>query len=112
MRSYHFTHAITRLPAPSILDGLRAVDTGAPDLARMLQHHADYAPALAERPGQGYSTARLSRAIRLTLSGLAVPARGGDHAIQARQAVFGQARRNGPAFGRFIPRFARDFWRG
>ncbi len=48
MRSYSFTHAITRLPAPSILDGLRAVDTGAPDLARMMQHHADYSKALAE----------------------------------------------------------------
>jgi dimethylargininase len=48
MRSYSFTHAITRLPAPSILDGLRAVDTGAPDLALMLQHHADYSAALSE----------------------------------------------------------------
>ena len=48
MRSYTFSHAITRLPAPSILDGLRAVDTGAPDLAIMLRHHADYSAALAE----------------------------------------------------------------
>jgi dimethylargininase len=48
MRSYQFTHAITRLPAPSILDGLRAVDTGAPDLAVMLAHHADYSAALAD----------------------------------------------------------------
>jgi dimethylargininase len=48
MRSYSFTHAITRLPADSILDGLRAVDTGAPDLALMLQHHADYSAALAD----------------------------------------------------------------
>ena len=48
MRSYSFTHAITRLPAPSILQGLRAVDTGAPDLALMLQHHGDYLAALAD----------------------------------------------------------------
>lgn len=48
MRSYSFTHAITRLPAPSILQGLRAVDTGAPDLALMLQHHGDYSAALAD----------------------------------------------------------------
>ncbi len=48
MRSFQFTHAITRLPAPSILDGLRAVDTGAPDLGLMLTHHADYSAALAE----------------------------------------------------------------
>lgn len=45
-RSYRFTHAITRRPAPSITDGLRAVDTGTPDLTRMLAHHADYVAAL------------------------------------------------------------------
>lgn len=48
MRSFQFTHAVTRLPAASILDGLRAVDTGAPDLGLMLTHHADYSAALAE----------------------------------------------------------------
>lgn len=48
MRSFTFSHAMTRLPAASILDGLRAVDTGAPDLGIMLRHHADYAAALAE----------------------------------------------------------------
>lgn len=42
----HFTHAITRRPAPSITAGLRAVDTGAPDLALMQSHHADYIAAL------------------------------------------------------------------
>ncbi len=46
MRSYHFTHAITRRPAVSITAGLRAVDTGAPDLAVMLAHHAEYVAAL------------------------------------------------------------------
>ena len=45
-RSYRFTHAITRRPAPSITAGLRAVDTGAPDLSLMLAHHADYVAAL------------------------------------------------------------------
>lgn len=48
MRSYHFTHAITRLPAASITYGLRAVDMGAPDLALMLRHHGDYAATLRE----------------------------------------------------------------
>ena len=48
MRSFQFSHAITRLPAASILDGLRAVDTGAPDLGLMLSHHAEYSAALAE----------------------------------------------------------------
>ena len=45
-RSYRFTHAITRKPAASIINGLRAVDTGAPSLALMRQHHADYIAAL------------------------------------------------------------------
>ncbi len=46
--STHFTHAITRRPAPSITAGLRAVDTGTPDLALMQAHHADYIAALRE----------------------------------------------------------------
>ncbi len=45
-RSYRFTHAITRRPAGSIVQGLRAVDTGAPSLALMSQHHADYVAVL------------------------------------------------------------------
>lgn len=46
MRSTHFTHAITRRPAASITRGLRAVDTGTPDLALMQAHHAAYVTAL------------------------------------------------------------------
>lgn len=45
-RSIRFTHAITRAPGRSITGGLRAVDTGAPDLALMLRHHANYVAAL------------------------------------------------------------------
>lgn len=45
-RSYRFTHAITRKPAASIIAGLRAVDTGTPDLALMQAHHAAYIAAL------------------------------------------------------------------
>lgn len=44
--SFRFTHAITRRPAASIIRGLRAVDTGTPDLAVMQAHHADYVSAL------------------------------------------------------------------
>jgi dimethylargininase len=44
--STSFTHAICRRPAASVTDGLRAVDTGAPDLALMLEHHAAYVAAL------------------------------------------------------------------
>ena len=46
MRSYTFSHAITRRPPASAINGLRAVDTGAPDLALMRAHHADYIAAL------------------------------------------------------------------
>lgn len=45
-RSFRFTHAITRRPSASITAGLRAVDTGTPDLDRMLAHHAAYVAAL------------------------------------------------------------------
>ena len=46
MRSFTFTHAITRRPAASIIAGLRAVDTGVPDLGIMQAHHAEYIAAL------------------------------------------------------------------
>lgn len=46
--STHFTHAITRRPAASIIRGLRAVDTGTPDLALMQAHHDAYVATLRE----------------------------------------------------------------
>ncbi|OYU40577.1 MAG: dimethylarginine dimethylaminohydrolase [Pseudorhodobacter sp. PARRP1] len=46
MQSYTFSHAITRKPSHSIIAGLRAVDTGTPDLGLMQAHHADYIAAL------------------------------------------------------------------
>ena len=45
---FEFRHAITRKPAASIVDGLRAVDTGRPDLARMLAAHETYIKTLRE----------------------------------------------------------------
>lgn len=45
-RSFRFTHAIARAPSASITRGLRAVDTGTPDLGLMSRHHADYIAAL------------------------------------------------------------------
>ena len=45
-RSYTFSHAISRQPSQSIIKGLRAVDTGTPDLALFAEHHADYIAAL------------------------------------------------------------------
>lgn len=47
-RSWRFSHALTRRPSASIIRGLRAVDTGNPDLALMQAHHADYVAALRE----------------------------------------------------------------
>ncbi len=45
-RSFRFSHAIVRGPADSAVTGLRAEDTGAPDIALMRQHHADYVATL------------------------------------------------------------------
>jgi len=45
-QSFRFTYAILRQPAESIVEGLRAVDTGTPDIALFRQHHAAYRDAL------------------------------------------------------------------
>lgn len=45
-RSFRFTHAIVRRPAASATGGIRAIDTGAPDVALMLRHHEDYVATL------------------------------------------------------------------
>ena len=44
--SFRFTHALLRQPADSIVDGLRAVDTGTPDIPLFRRHHAAYREAL------------------------------------------------------------------
>ncbi|MEY4696108.1 MAG: hypothetical protein RIT14_536 [Pseudomonadota bacterium] len=44
--SFRFTHALTRRPADSATGGLRAIDTGAPDIALMRAQHAAYVAAL------------------------------------------------------------------
>lgn len=44
--TYEFSRAITRRPAASIVDGLRAEDTGTPDLEQMLADHAHYVATL------------------------------------------------------------------
>jgi len=48
VHSYTFSHAICRTPAVSTVNGLRAVDTGAPDLELFKQHHEDYVSALKD----------------------------------------------------------------
>lgn len=45
-RSYKFTHAICRTPSASAVEGLRAVDRGAPDLTKLHEHHTAYVAAL------------------------------------------------------------------
>ncbi len=44
--SYHFTRAICRLPANSLIDGLRAVDFGRPDYEMFMSDHENYVAAL------------------------------------------------------------------
>ena len=45
-KSYTFSHAVSRIPATSITEGLRFEDTGTPDHALFLEHHAAYVQAL------------------------------------------------------------------
>lgn len=47
-KSYTFTHAICRKPSASIVDGLRAVDTGTPDLSRFERDHQTYIETLRQ----------------------------------------------------------------
>ena len=44
--SYSFSHALCRKPSRSIVDGLRAIDTGTPDFELFEKHHNDYVAAL------------------------------------------------------------------
>lgn len=45
--SFHaFNRAIVRTPSPSVIDGLRAVDVGAPNFDAVLAEHRDYVRAL------------------------------------------------------------------
>ena len=83
--SFRFTHAITRAPAETATAGLRAVDTGAPDVARMAEDWADYNAALAEAgvavtalPAlPAYPDAQFVEDTALCLPGLAVVMRPG-----------------------------------
>lgn len=45
-RSFRFSHAVIRLAGASVVDGLRAEDRGAPDLARFRVQHRAYVDAL------------------------------------------------------------------
>jgi dimethylargininase len=44
--SYQFNHAVTRKPARSVVQGLRAIDRGAPDYEIFEAEHASYVAAL------------------------------------------------------------------
>jgi dimethylargininase len=46
--SFRFTHAITRTPADSVANGIRAVDAGDPDGGKFRAEHALYVAALRE----------------------------------------------------------------
>ena len=51
-RSCTFTLAITQLPGTTIMDGWRAVDSGAANLSRVRQHPGDYVDATGRRTGE------------------------------------------------------------
>jgi dimethylargininase len=46
--SFEFSHAITRRPSTSVINGLRAEDIGVPDLDQMLADHAHYVATLKQ----------------------------------------------------------------
>lgn len=45
---YRFTHAITRKPSPSVVEGLHSVDTGTPSFKQMQRDHESYTATLRE----------------------------------------------------------------
>jgi dimethylargininase len=75
--AYEFTHAITRLPASSIVHGLRAEDVGNPDHAQMLQDHAHYVSTLHEAGAVVTELPALEAYLALCLPGVAILMRPG-----------------------------------
>jgi len=108
-RSFRFTHAITRAPAETATQGLRAVDTGAPDIARMRADWADYNAALQEAgvtvtalPAlPAYPDAQFVEDTALCLPGLAVVMRPGA------APRLGEAAEMAPTLARFYDTLLR-----
>jgi dimethylargininase len=48
MHAFEFNRALARAPSPSVVDGLRAVDVGAPHFDGVLREHAAYVRALED----------------------------------------------------------------
>lgn len=48
MSVFDFTHAIARTPSRSVVNGLRAVDVGAPDFDGVMREHAAYVRAMQD----------------------------------------------------------------
>ena len=46
MSVHEFDRALARAPSPSVVDGLRAVDVGAPSFDGVVREHAAYVQAL------------------------------------------------------------------
>ena len=75
-----FTNAITRRPAASAVDGLRAYDMGAVDMQRLLKQHSEYLTALKQAgatitelpPLADFPDAQFVEDTALCLPGLAV----------------------------------------
>ncbi len=113
--SYSFTHAITRRPGKSVIQGLRAEDTGTPDLTRMLEHHAAYVACLKDTgatvieldPLEDFPDATFVEDTALCLPDCAILMRPGapsrlgevDHMAKPLEHLYGEVYRiNGPGF--------------
>lgn len=98
-RSYRFTHAITRAPNASVVDGLRAEDRGPPDPVHFQAQHAAYVAALAEAgaevtelaPLEDHPDAVFVEDTALCLPGLAVLLRPGARSRRGEVAAIAPA---------------------
>lgn len=113
--SYSFTHAITRRPGKSVTQGLRAEDTGTPELTRMLEHHAAYVTCLKDTgatvieldPLEDFPDATFVEDTALCLPDCAILMRPGapsrlgevDHMVEPLEHLYAEVHRiTGPGF--------------
>ncbi|MCE2517437.1 MAG: dimethylarginine dimethylaminohydrolase [Alphaproteobacteria bacterium] len=94
-----FATAITRFPAPSAVNGLRAEDQGVPDYQLMMRHHVDYRAALRDAGAvvielpmlDDYPDAQFVEDTALCLPGLAIMMRPGAESRRGEVAPMRQA---------------------
>ncbi len=97
-----FTHAITRAPGPEVTGGLRAVDTGAPDLTAFLTHHAAYIGALRDTGAEVFELPAYPDGVFVEDTALCLP----EGAVVLRPGAssrLGEAAEMAPVLARFYP---------